>query len=76
MIKKITAILICAAITVAAFAGCALNRPKTFREAAEAGRSFAESEGLKNVVFSAESDGAKTTFEGKYDKAAGLGVFR
>ena len=75
MIKKITAILICAAITVAALAGCALNRPKTFREAAEAGRSFAESEGLKDVVFSTESDGAKTTFEGKYDKAAGLGVF-
>ena len=75
MIKKITAVLICAAITVAAFAGCALNRPKTFREAAEAGREFAESEGLKDVVFSAESDGAKTTFEGKYDKTAGLGVF-
>ena len=75
MFKRITAAVVCLVLIAASFASCAVKGPKTYREAVAAGREFAESDGLKDITVSAESDGVKLTFTGKYDRSVRLGVF-
>ena len=77
--KKIIGIILCLLMVVTAFTGCFLfkeSKPKTFKEAAEAGKKFSESSGLKDVKLLIDISGegfpqaAKVVFEGQYEPKA------
>ena len=78
--KKIICIVLCLIMVAAAFAGCS-KKPKTYQEAAAAGKEFMESAGLKNIKSVTELTGvdelkgAKVIVEGTYDPKAEKGVF-
>ena len=78
---RIISIVLCLVFTLAAFSGCVTDKPKTFKEAAEAGESFAAEEGLKNVKLVCEAPDKKSgeqikiTVEGVTDPAAGNAVY-
>lgn len=64
--KKLICIILCLIMAAAVFAGCA-KKTMTFKEAAEAGKTFIKNDLLKDVKFETEADGKKVSIEGKYD---------
>lgn len=68
--KKVICLILCVLMAVSALAGCA-SKPKTFKEAAELGKTFVQSDDLKNVKVVTEGDDLKFILEGKYDPKNG-----
>lgn len=75
MLKKFISVIVCVVMVAAMFAGCASRKPKTFKEAAEAGESFFKSEGVKDVKLTIGYQDTNAVIEGQYDHVNARGVF-